>query len=108
MALALLAIGVYVWIFAGSVGNNMADVSFKDEGDADFLSNPKNAAVQYMRFIDESENIVFSYPYSTAEDQITYSGPWEAQRFVNLSHWLDQRRGQMETLIEIADAAVSV
>jgi hypothetical protein len=103
MALALLAIGVYVWIFLPDLsGTIWQTYQFKDEGDADFLSNPKNAAVQYMRFIDESENIVFSYPYSTAEDQITYSGPWEAQRFVNLSHWLDQRRGQMETLIEIA------
>lgn len=103
IALTVLAIGVHVWIYLPDLsGTVWRTYRFDSEADQVFLSGTYNAAVHYLQIINEYEDEVFSYPYSPVEDQVTYSGPWEADRFANLSRWLDQREPALETLIEVA------
>lgn len=103
IALTVLVIGVHVWIYLPDLsGEVWRTYRFDSEADQVFLTGTYNAAVHYLQVIHEYEDEVFSYPYSPVEDQVTYSGPWEADRFETLSRWLDQREPALEMLIDTA------
>ncbi len=103
-AFTLVAAGVYLWIFflPAHEESGWSTYQYIEEPSPEFLTNPENAAVHYVDFFQQYEEEVFSYPYSTSEDQATYEGPWDARQFPDLSDWMDRRKPALETLIGIS------
>lgn len=100
--LTLIAAGVYLWIYLPRTEeSDWKTYQYIEEVNPEFLTSPENAAVHYTKFFDDQGEVVFSYPYSEAEDQATYNAPWKADQYPVLSRWLDQRGPALDRLIEV-------